>query len=148
MEQMDTNKKAVGFKLLNVSTEQFALIEDCFQKEAVINLEASLRFAANDQERKVGIFSLIKFNCAQKPFIIIEAGCHFEIQPESWNEMLSNKGLLVPKDFIQHLAGITIGTARGILHAKTENTPFNQYVLPTINVIEMIKDDVTFEFRK
>lgn len=143
---MDTNKKAVGFKLLNVSTEQFALIENCFQKEAVINLEASLRFAANDHERKVAVFAFVKFNCAQQPFIIIEAGCHFEIQPESWNQMLSNNGLLVPKDFMQHLAVITIGTARGILHAKTENTSFNQYVLPTINVIEMIKDDVRFEF--
>ncbi|MPN63841.1 hypothetical protein SDC9_211608 [bioreactor metagenome] len=62
--------------------------------------------------------------------------------------MLSNNVLLVPKNFMQHLAVITIGTARGILHAKTENTPFNQYVLPTINVSEMIKDDVTFEFRE
>lgn len=144
----NNNNKAVGFKLLNVSTEQFALIENCFQKDAGINLDISLRFAANDEERKVGVFVLVKFNCANKPFIIIEAGCHFEIQPASWNEMLSNNVLLVPKNFMQHLAVITIGTARGILHAKTENTPFNQYVLPTINVSEMIKDDVTFEFRE
>ncbi|MFO7864328.1 MAG: hypothetical protein R6U85_10035 [Salinivirgaceae bacterium] len=145
---MDTKKKAVSFKLLNVSTEQFALIEDCYQKDAAINVEANLRFAANDQARKVGVFALVKFNCAQKPFIIVEAGCHFEINPDSWSQMVNNNALLVPKSVMQHLAVITIGTVRGILHAKTENTPFNQYVLPTINVSEMIKDDVTFEFRK
>ena len=35
---------------------------------------------------------------------------------------------------------MTIGTTRGILHAKTEGTCFNKYVLPTINVTEIIKE--------
>jgi hypothetical protein len=43
---------------------------------------------------------------------------------------------------------ITVGTCRGILHAKTENTKFNQFLIPTINVAELIKEDSVFEFNK
>jgi hypothetical protein len=41
---------------------------------------------------------------------------------------------------------LTVGTARGVLHAKTENTKYNRYVLPTINVASMIKNDAVFNF--
>lgn len=144
---MDTKKQTVSFKLLKVTTEQFAVIEDCFKENTEINVEANLRFVANDESRLIGIFAMIKFQCEQRPFLIIEAGCHFEIIPESWAQMKMDNRLLVPKGIMQHLGALTIGSARGILHAKTENTPFNQFVLPTINVTEMIKDDVTFEFK-
>ena len=49
---------------------------------------------------------------------------------------------------MKHLSVITVGTARGVLHAKTENTPFNKFVLPTINVTELVKEDVSFDLEK
>ena len=54
--------------------------------------------------------------------------------------------LKVPKGFLSHLAVLTIGTTRGILHAKTEGNCFNKYVLPAINVTEIIKEDAIFSF--
>lgn len=56
--------------------------------------------------------------------------------------------LVIPKGFLRHLAMLTVGTSRGILHAKTEGTCFNKYVLPTINVTLIIKEDATFNFNK
>jgi hypothetical protein len=41
---------------------------------------------------------------------------------------------------------LTIGTTRGVLHAKTEHTLFNQYLLPTINVNDIVKEAVEIEF--
>lgn len=46
-----------------------------------------------------------------------------------------------------HLTTIMVGTARGILHAKTENTLFNQFLLPTIDVTELVTDDVIMTFK-
>ena len=40
---------------------------------------------------------------------------------------------------------LTIGTTRGVLHSKTENTPFNSFLLPTLNVNELVKKDVVFK---
>jgi hypothetical protein len=82
--------------------------------------------------------------------MIVEAGCHFAIKPESWEKLLNDgqKILVVPKGLMQHLAMLTVGTTRSILHAKTENTIFNKYVIPTINVAEILVSNQQFVFNE
>lgn len=147
---METPKKSIGFSLKKVSTEQFAIIEDGFNEKGKIKLNTSLRFAADDTQKFVAVFTSFIFDSETKPFLIIEASCHFSIKDSAWVEMLNSETntLIVPKGFLCHLAMLTVGTSRGILHAKTEGTCFNKYVLPTINVTEIIKEDATFSFSK
>ena len=49
---------------------------------------------------------------------------------------------IIPKNFITHLTVLTIGTARGILHAKLEKSGFEKFLLPTLNISDIIKDDL------
>ena len=95
-------------------------------------------------------FTSFIFDPDNKPFLIVEASCHFLIKDSAWTEMFNSETntLVVPKGFLCHLAVLTAGTSRGILHAKTEGTCFNKYVLPTINVTGIIKEDATFSFNK
>jgi hypothetical protein len=147
---METLNKSIGFSLKRVSTEQFAIIEDGFNEKGKIRLNTSLRFAADDLQKYVAVFSSFVFDSDSKPFLIIEASCHFSITDPAWADMLNSEtiSLVIPKGFLCHLAMLTVGTSRGILHAKTEGTCFNKYVLPTINVTEIIKEDATFSFDK
>lgn len=142
---MDTKDKNVTFRLLKVTTEQFAIIENSFQKESETKLETNLKFAASKESRMIGVFAQFQFSYNHNPFIVLEVGCHFEIKGESWEQMIETSTIIVPKAIMQHLCALTVGTARGVLHAKTENTSFNQLVLPTINIAEIIDSDVRFE---
>ena len=77
------------------------------------------------------------------PFIIVEIGNHFQIEEIAWNSFCQDaEKIVIPKEFATHLLVLTIGTLRGVLHSKTENTEYNNFVLPTINVTEMINSDV------
>jgi hypothetical protein len=147
---MDKKTNSIGFSLKKVSTEQFAIIEEGFNDKGKIRLNTSLRFAADDIQKYVAVFTSFTFDSDQKPFLIIEASCHFSIKDPAWNEMLKTdiNTLVIPRGFLCHLAMLTVGTSRGILHAKTEGTCFNKYVLPTINVTEIIKEDASFSFNK
>jgi hypothetical protein len=147
---METPTKSIGFSLKKVSTEQFAIIEEGFNDKGKIRLNTSLRYAADDIQKYVAVFTSFIFDSDSKPFLIVEASCHFQIKDSAWVEMLNSETntLVVPKGFLGHLAMLTVGTSRGILHAKTEGTCFNKYVLPTINVTEIIKEDATFSFNK
>lgn len=138
----------VGFALQKITTEQFAIIENGFADNGNIKLKINLRFAADDDQKVVSVFSAFTFESEQKPFIIIETGCHFNIMDETWIQMYrtEERKIHLPKGLITHLAVLTIGTTRGILHAKTENTCFNKYILPTINVTQLVKDDLVFSF--
>jgi hypothetical protein len=149
-EHMDNNITNIGFALIKVTTEQFAIIESNFEADAEIKLHLNFRFAADDKQKVVAVFSAFTFETNGKQFLLVEAGCHFSIAPESWEKMFdsSQHKLVVPKSFLQHMAMLTVGTCRGILHAKTENTAFNQYQIPTINVAEMVKKDNEFDFKE
>ena len=46
-----------------------------------------------------------------------------------------------------HLVLLTIGTLRGVLHCKTENTEFEDLKLPTINVNELIPNDIEIRYQ-
>lgn len=148
MEHMDNKSTNIGFALAKITTEQFATIEDNIDSIGETRINMNFRFAADDKQKLVGVFTTFTFESNQKQFLIIEAGCHFIIVPEAWEKMYTaeTNELTVAQGFLQHLAMLTVGTTRGILHAKTENTCFNKYLLPTINVANIIKNDNVFKF--
>ena len=75
--------------------------------------------------------------------MILELIAYFAIAPEGIAEIQS-KGS-VPVDFLRYMGTIAVGAARGIIHAKTEGTVLNSIVLPPINLVEIIKDDLVIE---
>ena len=137
------------FALVKITTEQFAVIEQDISDDPEVNITVDFRFGADNNQELIAVFAAFSFEIEGKKFLIIEAGCHFNIASESWNRMLNSEKevLKIPKKFLQHLAVITVGTARGMLHAKTENTDFNRFHLPTMNLQEMITEDSIFDFR-
>jgi len=148
---MDIKRTTVGFALAKITTEQFATIDDNLpQQGAEIGIEINFRFSVSENKKMIGVFVNFAFQSEGKQFLIVEGGCHFKIKPEDWTDMLSanQTELTVSTGLLRHLATITVGTTRGILHAKTENTSFNKYHLPTINVTEVIDKDSVFRFNR
>jgi hypothetical protein len=137
----------VGFSLKNIKTEQFALIESVFKVNQPIGLNIGFNFGINEEARWIGCFANIQFLIDDCPFIILVVGCEFEIESKAWSSFIDKKNnkLTIPEGFLSHLAVITIGTTRGVLHAKTENTSFNKYHLPTVNINDFISKPITFD---
>lgn len=138
-------KNQIGFILRGISTEQFAILEEAYDKtNDAIEMSNSIRFGANLAERIIKVVVSVQFLQKKCPFILLEIACFFEIVEGAWNEMYNDKlsQTNLPKALAAHLVTLSIGTLRGVLHAKLENTPFNSFFLPTINVTEMITEDV------
>ena len=140
------NSRGIGFSLQKITIEQFAMVPENYQEQCNIRLVTKIKFGIDADARMIAAFTGFIFECDTKQFIILEGGCHFKIEEEAWSEMLINEGntLKAPKGFLSHLAMLTVGTTRGILHTKTESTVFNRFVLPTINVAELIPKDLEF----
>jgi hypothetical protein len=142
---METENKEIGFALQGIKTEQFAIFEENYAPKKEIGLGAGLQFKLDKTNKQIGVFLGFEFMQGKKVFLKIQVSCHFKFEENSWSSFIQENKLIVPKGFLTHLAMITIGTARGVLFAKTEGTSFSKYIIPTINVAEMIKEDVFFE---
>ncbi len=136
----------VGFRLDKIRTNQFAIIEGAYNSSNNdIDLGVSFQFGVSDELSSVKSIVKIQFEQEKKPFLIIEVACEYSVEKTKWEAFSKGKKIIIPKGFLAHLMMLTIGTARGILHTKTENTIFNEFILPTINVSEMITEDGEFE---
>lgn len=144
---MEENNKNIGFEFLGIKTEQFAVFEENFNSKKDINLNTGLQFKLDHSNKQIGVFLELSFQQQKKPFIKIQVSCHFHIVEDSWSAFIheNEAKIIIPKGFLEHIAVITVGTTRGILHAKTEGTQFSNYFVPLINLTEMIKDDAVFE---
>jgi hypothetical protein len=147
---MKKKELPIDFKLLGIKIEQFAVIEENYSSKKEVKLLTQLQFKLNEGDKQIGVFLGFEFLQPKKIFIKLLVSCHFTIQENSWNNFLdkTKNKIVIPKNFLSHITMITTGTSRGVLFAKTENTILSKFIIPTLNVNEMIDSDITFEITK
>lgn len=133
------------FKLSRIQTEQFATIPDVKVSEE-IGISAGIEFGMEKETNSIHCKVTFNFVSEEQQFIILHIRCEFSVAQEAWesNYKKEDKKYVFPAEFMQHLGVITVGTARGVLHAKTEGTEFNKFFLPTVNLKEMVPGEVSF----
>lgn len=137
--------KNISFKLLNIVTEQFATFE-LDNLDNINELKSDLQFSVNPENRVVSCRMKFQFLQEKQPLVVLTVVCNFEIELNSWNtNVFSEKNITLPQHFLEHLCVITVGTSRGVMHAKTENTPYNKFIIPTLNVKNLVEKDVVFK---
>ena len=139
----------IDFKLEKIATLQFKIlgkVEPGTDLIAATAVTSSFDFKEKHSDRTITLFCNIKFHYTGKPLINIETSCTFSVQEEGWNSFQDHgkNRMVIPQQFALHLATIAVGTIRGILHAKTENTVYNQLIVPAINLTNIIIKEVEF----
>lgn len=126
--------KDIKYTLRGVSIDQFATPFEPSTDDFEVNVNIPIK--TNYQEGAIAIGANVQFMEKGKVFMVAEAFCHYLVEPGCWSELSDSgsKDVVLPKAFINSLAGISVSTVRGVLCAKTENTPFSKYFVPLIMV--------------
>lgn len=136
--------RPIKFQLIQISTDQFAILSDVPDSKDKITLNHKFRFSVNFSNRLIVATCRFQFLKNEAPFLLIESSCHFIVHQDDWNSFIipNKNSIILPKEFAAHLQMLAVGTARGSLHTKTENTPFRRFHLPLINVLDSIQKDI------
>lgn len=139
---------ALQFQLVKIDVPQFAIINDGeFSNPLQINFE--INFAVDNSISSIKNTLKVVYLNSNDPVMQLVVESYYAVSPDSWKEMTKpDKSIVVPVGFLQHLAAITVGTTRGVLHSRTEGTNLNRFVLPLINVAEMVKNDIVITPKK
>lgn len=135
----------LGFALTGLRTVSFAIIDTAYKKTGETNLITGLGFGLDVDDHVVTCNARFSFEKKKnQPFLLLEVQALFEIEKNDFLSKIKqdDNSYRLVKGLAIHFAVLTIGSARGVLHAKTEGTPFNEYLLPTINVNDMIQEDI------
>ena len=143
---MATKKtKAVPFRMLSISTDYLTIDRDNYlgeNEEFDIGLAVDVK--VNNADYLTGVYTTFNFNHEDKPVFTLKCGCHFQIKASYWDQQIQNGKLRLPSHFLTHLLVLSVGTARGIIHASRPEWLKNVF-LPTIDVSRLIKDDMIFD---
>jgi hypothetical protein len=139
----------VSFALKKINIDQFAILSNDVPENATIKLNARVVFGINRSNKMVACSADFEYHFEDKPFLKLKITCEFKVEEESWDKYCDGKQkkIVFPDGFMKHLAVITIGTTRGILHAKTEGKPLNKFILPAINVNDLVKEQIDFPLK-
>jgi hypothetical protein len=143
---VERSNTSIPFALTNIQTLEFAVIKELYSDgNPNVEIGINVEFGIQSLDLNELMCALeVAFLQEDRPFIKIKVCCHFSIKPEQWKRYMNEdkKSIMFPKGFTDHLLVITTGTLRGALHAKTEGTLFNRFLLPTINVASLSEDDI------
>ncbi len=130
----------IPYKITQIETKQFAIFPDKFVNGDIVNINTNFNFNLKSDFEQIRCSSIIQFFQKEQLILLLEIVCIFDIANEGVEFI--KKENRVPVDFLRYMATIVIGTARGVIHAKTESTVLNSIVLPPINLVDAIKDDI------
>ena len=132
----------VSFGLRKIQTDQFAIIPDAYNEAEVLKQKMMLEFSVDKENKFISVSPEFSLLSNDKTFLIIKGSFMYEIGNASWASFTTKKTTTIPLGFLRHITITSIGALRGILHAKTENTEFNEYFIPTINVEQIVTEDL------
>lgn len=136
----------IRFNMVKISIKQFAIVSEIGSDADKIGMELGFNVNYSMNMHRIGVSPMITLlgENSQK-LLILELFCEFDIHPDDWGKMIDGKKLVIPKGFLGYLISQSVGTLRGVLYCKTEDTPYSIFLLPSINVSEMVQNDAEFE---
>ena len=134
----------IGFRIQNIETLQYAVFQENME-ESKLAIAISFSYGIDASSKIIRTTFRYELMHEDKPAILIEIAVDSGIEPISFDEKIKEaNGFRIPTSLAIHLAMITVGTARGILHEKTKDLVLNKYPIPTINVTQTINNDIVF----
>lgn len=141
---MTKKNKVYPFKIKGIQAPEFITFTDVYQDGADISMNTEYALGSSIQNHSLGVKFSVDFRIKNKPFIALVVICDYEIDEKTFLGFYSKASdkYVVPKELYTHLSVLTIGTARGILHEKLSKTKFAQFILPSLNISNLISEDV------
>ena len=123
-----------------IKIEQFAILSE----KAPAEFKIETNFAAGADVANHMTFMRLRVNyCVEGNILLtLTLVCTFSIDAKSWEQLTEENKVVIPKGFLVHTAVHTLGTARGVLFAKSEGTEWQNRILPPINVDKIFKEDL------
>lgn len=139
-----THLKEIQFRIHKIETLQFALLQDKADKDKM-SFSGGFGFRLDPKAGLIRSSFKYEFFNDETPALILEVAIGFTVDISSFRKQIEGNSQIyvIPKGFALHLAMITVGTSRGILHERTKDSLFNAFPIPTIDITKSITSDIS-----
>lgn len=139
--------KTIPFRIVGIETSNFFFKKDVILTDGKIDVTTNFMFAVKKEEKLVKCMINYAYVFQDEKIMSLTESCIFAIEPQAFGKMIREKKFVIEPFLSQYLATINVGAARGELHARCElnNSPLANIILPPINLVEALPNDVIIE---
>ena len=135
--------QSIPYRISHIETVQFAVFPDVFVNGQEVLISTNCSFNVRTDLHQVRNIISVSFTQNDNLLLVTQLACYYDIAPEGFKAI--RKEGIIPVDFLRYMGSVSVGTIRGVIHAKTEGTVLNPVVMPPVNLEEMIQTDLQFE---
>ena len=132
-------KEPLGYKFLNIKTNQFAIIDINLDKtDHTLQIKNSYSYGI---EPDSGIFTCIHsctYSQEDKVLMKIENQAIYQLNEASMKYFIKGDKFTMPTEVVKHFTSMLYGATRGILVCKLEGTKLASVILPPTDLGETI----------
>jgi len=132
------------FKINKINTYKFETSDFTDTSIDKVRLETKIDFKKIESHIiEIVVQSKFYRGDIKNEIINISAGITYDIHPEDFAEFIQNDGtIIIPQNLAIYLSGLVVGSTRGILSVRTENTKFSQFIIPPTTLDSTIPSDI------
>lgn len=145
---MAKNKNTfISFRLNDMETLQYAVFSENYKaKETNKDINFDFSFDVDSTRRIVRCIPKITLLQSNNPFLVLEVAFLFNLSEETWQSLIANNKITIPKALKEHFLVVSVGTLRGIVYEKTNKSKaIQKIVIPTLDVRTDTGDDLIFD---
>lgn len=132
--------KGIYYHFAGLELKQFATFEDCYAEDSrEIAISCKFTFAYNFSQNIVCCSTSVSITQEGDILVKADLDAFFAINSESIALISDADAVILPPELQAQFASLTYGTLRGVIFAKTLDTPFSKIVLPPNDVLEVMK---------
>lgn len=140
------NHKPLEYSIEEIKTNQFAIFDnDSEKKGKTLSISTSFAYGVDAEEKKFANIIDITYNIEKSPIIKIQTQIIFKFTDRSFDSFIHDNKFLMQQDKVRHFTELLIGATRGILATELKDTVYKKYILPEINLEEVITTPLEIE---
>lgn len=132
--------EVIPYRIARIETTQFAIFPEKAINGKEVSIKTNVAFSYKQDLSQIRNTLEINYSQGENLLLVLVLNCYYDVAPKGI-ESIKESGS-IPSDFLRYMATISVGIARGVIHSKTEGSVLNPIVLPPINLVDIIREDM------
>lgn len=135
---------SIDYLLSSVTVHQFEVYETANADEKEFDLNIEIGFVLQKEQQAIACSLNYEMIAADNPLLNFMVTCVYTIKSTDWETLIKNNIFTIPSLLAMHLGMMTSGIARGVVHAKLENSIYRTYPMALVNMDDLPHEDIIF----
>lgn len=121
------------YRYCKIELEQFAILEETYQSDMDdTQIQTGVQFSYDQDQHIICCDTSVILLQGDKTLLKTQLKSYFDLQPESVEALKEDGAIVFDEPLLIQFASLSYGSLRGVIYAKTLNTPFNNFILPPV----------------